>query len=823
MLKNYTTTAINNLLKNKLYSAINIIGLAIGLAACMLIVLYVQNEISYDKHWEKGDRIYRVTTTLDRTGSNPNRMSVNSWLLLPALKEYLSDDIEAGSQTSFVRPTLYIGSTRFQQNIVCVEKDFLGLFKLNILSGNMESVLGSPYRLALSEEVAQRLFGRIDVVGEVVSIQSEGDNRDDFQVQAVYRQPKNSVLNLPAITWLPPGVIRGGWLGPFSTTDYILLREGTDPARITDRLPAFTDQYVDISFLEAGPDVRPSERMSFQLQNIRDIYLHSPFEGNNPDRGNPGVVLAFSTIAFLVLFIGCINFTILSTARATQRSREVAMRKTVGASRSQLIVQFLGESFFLVFLALMLAVALIELLLPVFESLVAKDLDFNYTDPSIWISLLALLIMVSVIGGLYPAFVLSHFRPADTLKANHSIDNQGSIRLRNLLVVFQFGISIALIIATSVIYIQVQYSLNRDPGFNRENLLVVNNLRNREVSPNRITLKQQVEKLPDVINASLSGHQPMQRWGDSTHDFAFTLAGDGSGSRSIAMLFVDHDFFQTYQISLLAGRDFDKNRDVSSGFPYQRVSEQKRHSKVVINTSAARTLGFANPEDTIGKTISTISYVGQIHQFSIIGVVADTQFFTLRNEGRGEVYIVSEDRANVLAVRYRGSSQAVLTRVTEIWKSMMGDVPIATNYVDQNMSREFFKEKMQAELLVGFSLLAIIIACLGLYGSTAFSVDRRIKEIGLRKVMGATVKNIVSLLLWQFSKPVLIANIIAWPVAIFAMQRWLERFPYRLSPLLMIPICLVSGLIALAIAWFTVAGNTTRVAKRKPIKALRYE
>jgi putative ABC transport system permease protein len=464
-----------------------------------------------------------------------------------------------------------------------------------------------------------------------------------------------------------------------------------------------------------------------------------------------------------------------------------------------------------------------EVLLPVFESLVAKDLEFKYTDPSIWISLLTLLVMVSVIGGLYPAFILSHFRPADILKANYSIENQGSIRLRNLLVVFQFGISIALIIATSVIYIQVKYSLNRDPGFNRENLLIVNNLQNREVSPNRITLKQQVERLPDVINTSLSGHQPMQRWGDSTHSFPFTLAGDSSGKHPMSMLFVDHDFFQTYQIRLLVGRDFDKNRDVSSGFPYQRVSEQERQRKAVINTSAARTLGFTNPEDAIGKTISANSYVGQIHQFSIIGVVADTQFFTLRNEGRAEVYIVTDDRINVLTVRYRGSSQAILTQVTAIWNSMMGDVPIATNYVDQNMTQEFFEEQMQAELLIGFSLLAIIIACLGLYGSTAFTVDRRIKEIGLRKVMGAKVKNIVSLLLWQFSKPVLIANIIAWPVAIFAMQRWLDRFPYRFNPFLMIPICLVSGLIALAIAWFTVAGNTTRVAKSKPIKALRYE
>ena len=822
MLKNYIITAINNLIKNKLYSAINIIGLAIGLAACMLIVLYVQNETSYDKHWEKGDRIYRVTTTLDRTGSNPNKMSVNSFLLLPALKEYFIEDIEAGSQTTNVWPTMYVDSKRFQQNIVCVEKDFLEIFELNILSGSMESVLENPRRLALSEEVAQKLFGRIDVVGEVVSIEAEGDNRDDYQVQAVYRQPKNSVLNLPAITWLPPGVYRGYWHGPFATTDYILLREGTDPARITDRLPAFTDQYVDISFLEAGPDVRPSERMSFQLQNIRDIYLHSPFEGNF-NRGNPNTVLAFSAIAFLVLFIGCINFTILSTARATQRSREVAMRKTVGASRSQLIVQFLGESFCLVFLALVLAVALMELLLPVFESLVAKDLDFNYTDPSIWISLLTLLIMVSIIGGLYPAFILSHFRPADILKANRSIENQGSIRLRNLLVVFQFGISIALIIATSVIYIQVQYSLNRDPGFNRENLLIVDNLQNREVSPNRITLKQQVEKLPDVINTSLSGHQPMQRWGDSTHAFPFTLAGDSSGKHPMSMLFVDHDFFRTYQIRLLAGRDFDKNRDVSSGFPYQRVSEQERQRNVVINTSAARTLGFTNPEDAIGKTVSTSSYVGQIHHFSIIGVVADTQFFTLRNAGRAEVYIVTDDRINVLTVRYRGSSQAILTQVTAIWKSMMGDVPIATNYVDQNMAQEFSGEQVVAELLVGFSLLAIIIACLGLYGSTAFTVDRRIKEIGLRKVMGAKVKNIVSLLLWQFSKPVLIANVIAWPVAIFAMQSWLERFQYRFNSLLMIPICLVSGLIALVIAWFTVAGNTRRVAKSKPIKALRYE
>ncbi|MES2604220.1 MAG: FtsX-like permease family protein, partial [Pseudomonadota bacterium] len=789
MFKNYLTTALNNLVGNKLYSGINITGLAFGLAASILIALYVLDETSYDQHWESANRIYRVNTSAWSAGSGFVPSAYAAIPVMPALQDFFPEAIETGTRVMAFDSEITIGNQRFEEGVPRVDRGFLDMFELELLAGSLADALAEPGKVGLRADVAQRFFGAgnslAEVIGQVLTISYNGVVRD-YQVAAVYRFPAgNTVLDLPMLTLLDTSVLPpmySNW-GARTTNSYVQLLPDADAATLTADLMRFSDQNVDISSMQAGPDIRPSDRMRFELQNISAIHLNSAFDDSRAG-GNRTVVIAFTAIAVLVLLIGTINFTILSTAKATQRAREVALRKTVGAGRLELIGQFLGESFFTVLPAMLVACVLVELLLPVFEAMVGKSLQISWFAPDTLLALGLVHILVSLLGGLYPAFLLSHFRPATTLKATRLSESKGSLSLRNLLIVFQFGVSIALIIATGVIYTQVRYAMNRDPGFNRENVLVIDSLIERaEVNDRKETLKTQLLDLSAVTSATLSTHQPTQKLGLGNITSRYTASGEGSDAQVITTLGIDPDFFSTYQTEIVAGRGFSAALDQSAEiFPQQPGGPPP--SKVVINVSASRLLGFASPEAAINSQIRfTGPVTREVHDLTIIGVAADTNFYSMNAIPRAEVYSFSPGFTDVLGVRFEGNAQAILTQVTEVWRSVMGDAELSSSFVAQNMEAEFAQERVEAQLLISFSLLAIVIACLGLYGSASFSMDRRTKEIGIRKVMGAEVREIITLLLWQFSKPVLFANAIAWPLAAWAMLTWLQRFPYQIDAL----------------------------------------
>lgn len=823
MFRNYLVIAVNNLLKNKLFSFINIAGLSIGLAACILIGLYVRNETSYDRHWTDVERLYRLDTTIDRTGSNPQRVGVNAYVALPALKRDFNEAIEYGAHVMATDATeIRIGDETFSESIAQVDRDLLEIFDFEVLAGSLEATLEAPGRIALSEELALRYFGgNAEALGQTLQLTAGSA----LAVTAVYRFPeRNTVLVLPSMTLLEESRFPylNNWM-ILATQDYIKIRPGTNVADIAARLEDFTNRNVNIAQLQAGPGVEPADRVQFRFENISDVYLGAPSQVS----GSMPMVLAFSAISLLVLLIGSCNFTILSTAKATQRAREVALRKVNGACRGELILQFLGESFMLVLLATVLALALVEVALPLFESIVRRDLALDFGDPVITLGLAFLLLLVTLTGGLYPAFVLSSFRPAATLKANRSSEASGSLRLRSALVVFQFAISIALMIATAVIWLQVQYVAGRDPGFDRENLLVINNLTTRpDVAMRKMVLRERLAAEPGVVAASLSGHQPMQRVGLSTVVIGYTLGTGGGEAVQLPTLSVDYAFMDAYRIPLVAGRDFDETVDQPARFFDFTIVDPTviNEARALVNVTAARNLGFADPQEAIGAQLSGGSGFNRTRQvFTIIGVVGNTQFFSLRTEPRAELYIPEPNSTNVLTLRYEGNPQELLRRVKSIWREVMGDATLFTAFVDQLIAPEFAREQTEARMLISFSLLAIAIACLGLFGSASFNVERRTKEIGIRKVLGAEVRQIVTLMLWQFSKPVLLANVIAWPVALWAMLRWLQRFPYQIDSVVLVPLCILAGAIALSIAWLTVAGNTVRVATTKPVLALRYE
>jgi putative ABC transport system permease protein len=418
------------------------------------------------------------------------------------------------------------------------------------------------------------------------------------------------------------------------------------------------------------------------------------------------------------------------------------------------------------------------------------------------------------------------------LKSNQATDAGSSFKLRNVLVIFQFSASIILIIATAVAWFQLLYTNKHDPGFNPDNLIVVEGIAKRDISGHRKTLQQELLKLPEITNAALSNIQPRKINGGM--DILTGLRPKTSGSKqdqeiTLQGMCVDYNFFNTYEISLLSGRyffgDMDKEEPASAIFsPPNKNDEQIKARRIVINLAAARQLGYTSADEAVGEVLVQVEPGNQGYaEYLIIGVVEDSQYRNLRLEPKPEMYRLTPDLTYFLTVRYKGDYQKAVKEVKRVWHEVAGDITFKDSNVKQNLAAAFAQEEKENKVLIAFAMLAISIACMGLFGMAAFTVERRVKEIGLRKVMGAKVKDIVRLLGWNFLKPVLISNIIAWPVAIFAMQSWLERFPYRFNSLYMIPICLVSGLIALFIAWITVASNTTRVAKKNPIHALRYE
>ncbi len=826
MFKNYLITALNNLIKNKLYSTINIVGLAIGLSACIVISLYVKDQYSYDKHWENSDRIYRVNCDLDIPGREPVKFRWSPVPAMPLLEEYFNDKIEKSTRAFPSTMVIDTGDAKFEDTLVQVDPAFIEMFHLEVLSGSLENTLLQPNNIALSEKVAKRHFGEQDPIGKVLTLSLE-NYRSDYKVTAVYRIQGNTVINLPLLSLFDdintPGIYKS-WLA-FSTQSFFLLKEGVDINTLTTLMPPLIDKHVDLTPINNNPDLPSSDYMSLDFQKLEEAYIDSPWDDTSAG-GNKTIVMSFAAISILVLIIGCVNFTILTTAKATQRAREVAMRKVVGAKRKQLITQFLGESTFITLLAMLLSLGIVEIMLPVFEIIIGKNLSLDYTAPSVFLPLLVMLIFVGISGGLYPAFVLSGFKPGDTLKANQSKETSGSMSLRGVLVIFQFTVSIVLIIATGIIYTQMKYSLNRDPGYNKENLLIINQIGTSDVSKNKINpLKQELQKLSNITDVGMSQLRP-GRFPNT--NIMFSRLGQSDDSQLISITGIGYNFFKTYQIPFIAGRNYSEGRDIPE--PYVDVkditiggheSKKSEERSIIINESAARRLGFTSAEEAVGEVINTTTVSNT--NYTIIGVITDNYMSSINAPPVALVYLLSPDQPNFMTLRFKGSPHLIAKQVKSVWENVMGDKELSTVFADQLLEREFKQEQTEIKVFISFSLLAIVIACMGLFGSASFTVEKRTKEIGLRKVMGAKVKNIVSLLLWQFSKPVLIANIIAWPVAIFAMHYWLERFTYQFNSLLMIPICLTSGLIALIIAWLTVSGNTTRVAKSKPIKALRYE
>lgn len=829
LLQNYITSAWRNLVKHKLYSAINVLGLAIGLAAVMMITLFVRDELGYDAMWSKADNIYRTDITFSVPGREPMHAAATPGIALPFYRKDFPQ-IEYSTRVQPMNPSITRDENTIVEGIALVDAEVVDVFDFNVIAGDIRATLADNSSIALNQELATKYFGEEDPINQVLSLDYSGLVRD-YKVTAVYEDfPDASTVYMPAFAlideadWTERQWMFGNWYSVNSMT-YLALRDGTDPASITDVFPEFINRNFS-AFPMGGDDAKTTDFITMGMMNIQDIHLRDSGLGAG-QTGSYSTVMTFAAIAVLILIIASINFMNLSTARASKRAREVSMRKVVGASRAQLIVQFLGESIMITLLGLVIALAIAELALPSFASFMNKELSMDYASLDM-LQITGLALFVGLVGGLYPAFILSNFRPASVLKANQSSETSAGSLLRTTLVVIQFAVSIGLFVSTGVIYGQTLYAKTMDVGFNRDNVLIINRVSREGTTEHQASIINELRARNDVFSSvtSVSSAPGSTQENNNIARTEDTPNGEG---QLIGQRTVNFEFFKTYQIPIIAGRTYDPDRSDFSPDTETLRANPGLTGTIIVNEAALGLLSLGTPQEAVGKMIFVMAGNGPNDPLQlgleIIGVVPSVNFDSIKQDIRPEMYQINENlnRMNVILARFKGDPAEATAIAEAMWKDRITDIPFSSSFVDVAMATQYQAEEREAQMLAGFSALAILVACLGLYGLASFTAERRTKEIGIRKVMGARIFDIVKLLIWQFSKPVMIANLIAWPTAYYFMSGWLESFVYRLDNIYIFGLCILAGIVALLIAWGTVAGNAIRVAKTNPIKALRYE
>ena len=830
MWRNYWTVAVRALAKSRTYSIINIAGLAIGMAACIMILLYIRYERSYDSWLPDVQDTYELQTWRPHPSDGQPFFEQMSTYSSEAAIQKGYPQIEHAAYLQDAGPVFVKdGQAYSTKGWMFTDDDFLKTVSLPLIVG---TTLTQPQTAVITQGEAMKRFGTDQVVGRTLTVISRGVKRD-FKINGVIRDvPKNSSLKLSAIMRLDyvafnsdnPNFLtcwgcHSGWV-------FLKLRPGSDVKAMQAEEPAWEKRNIPDD-PTVGIKYNSGDEDDWHFVNLRDVHLGKAQYASMTPGNDERTIATFAIIALLILGMAVVNFTNLATARASQRAREVALRKVLGATRGQLIVQFVAESVLISAVSMLIGLALVELLVTPFAAFLDADLALRYLGKGgILLPALALTILVGIISGLYPAFFLSRFQPAQVLKANRSAaETPGSGRLRAALVVLQFAVSIGLIICTAVIYGQTVYARHVDPGYKRDHILQIEDLSRAQLWPLAEGIVQRAERTPGVVAAGLTGI------GINTDDDNnnFIIPPGSNQQVLIGQYDVGEGFFEAMGLKLLSGRWFDANREVDDStvpYPEQPAVEKAIHDRgmnVVINQYAAHNLGFKSPADAVGKVVRG-DMVGNhlgLMNVTIIGVVGDSRFRTVRTPIEPIMFHKVRTGPSWMIVRYNGDPQAVKAALEREWKQVTTDVPFTAKFSDDIMADMYKKEDARAQVFAGFSLLAVIIGCLGLFGLAAFTAERRTKEIGIRKVLGARTRDIVRLLVWQFSRPVIIANIIAWPIAWWMMRDWLNGFDQRIA-LTPVPF-IIAGAIAFGVAIATVVGHAIKVARANPIHALRYE
>lgn len=790
MLKNYFTIAFRNLVRNKLFTGLNILGLAIGLACSMFIFLWVQDEISYDRFNANADKIYRVTAKLS---------DVQAAVTPPPLAAAIEAEIPAIEKATRLIPLhkmITAGTKKFdEKNIYCADTNFLKIFSYPLLKGNLSVALSSPDAVVLTEATAKKYFRSAEaVMGKAIYIDNDITGTSLTVTGVLKNIPSNSHLQFDLL---------------LSTKLY----DRMGNAGVWDNYAAYVYFQLDDNFKATPNAINAMERQinaiknksdqsgthsSLSIQALTDIHLHSNFMLDVGGQGNSRQVTIFSLVAVFILLIACINFMNLSTAISSQRAKEVGMRKTVGAQKRQLIFQFMSESVMLCFISLAVAVMLVVLLLPVFNQLASKSISLHLLDMKTVAALLGTAVVVGVLSGSYPAFILSSFDIQKTLKGVQD-SATGKRSFISGLIVLQFAISVILMISTLVVYQQLQFIKNRNIGFDKDNLLYVQMPQVGDLKDNKDALNAMLSQHPGIGDYTITDHLPTYL----TTGAPLQWPGmDPQKQVMASRLRTDENFIKTFGMRLIAGRFFSDDFKADD-------------SSYVVNETALKAMGM--PMATaIGKKIIMNEREG-----TIIGVVKDFNFkpiqqpiepLLIRNNFAGGYLVMRASSDNV---------SHVIEQIKEVFGSIYGDYPFFYGFVNEDLSKLYVTEQRMGKLFTIFSVLSIIIATLGLFGLTTYAVQKRTKEIGIRKVLGASVAGVITLLSKDFVKLVLIATVIAVPIAWYAMDSWLQDFAYRIE--LRWWMFALAGLLAMIIALMTVSFQSVKAALVNPVKSLRSE
>lgn len=833
MWRNYLTVGVRSLLKSRVYAAINILGLAIGMAACLLILLFVRYELTYDAHLPESDRAYQLQTyyTDPQTGEK-NDLQMAAYVSKGALLK----DFPQIEKSVYVLGTgpiaLRNGQAYEVDKAAYVDGNLLDILRFPMVQGDAATALAKPNDVVLTESEARRLFGSENPMGKTLTLVSRGRSMD-FRVTGILKDmPRNSHAKWSLIARIdmqafnadqPQFLTQWGWQSGWV---YVKLRPGADAADINRQIPAWEKRNIPTETF-GDQTYNQGDFSDYALVNIRDVHLGTAQNGSMTPGNDRRSIVTFAVVALLILGMACVNFVNLATARASQRAREVALRKVLGASRRQLIGQFMFESVLIAGLAMLVALAIVELTVAPVAAFLKADLAMTYFGRGgLLPPILALTVIVGLAGGVYPALVLSRFQPSRVLKANKSsTDADGSGRLRGALVVAQFAVSIGLIICTAVVYAQTVYARTVDPGYKRDGLIQIQAIGRRQTWPMVDTLVSELTRVEGVTSV---GRTTIGIDTKNNTNTGVQLPGR-KDPVTIGTYNVDTGFFDTMGIRLVAGRLFDRNRpmdDSTTPFPEDPAAERAiagRGVNVVANELAIKRLGFASPQEAVGKQVklSIRPEYGGVMPATIIGVVQDSRFRSIRDPLDAIFFQYTRTGHGALLVRYHGDPGAVRDRIAAVWKRLFPEVPFDGKFSDEIIGELYAAEAARAEMFAAFAALAVIVGCLGLFGLATFTAERRTKEIGIRKVLGARTRDIVRLLVWQFTRPVIIANLIAWPVAWWVMRDWLNGFDDRIA-LGPTPF-LAAGALALAIAIGTIAAHAVKVASANPIRALRYE
>ena len=807
MIKELIKHSVRSFSRQKNYVIINILGLSIGIACSLLIAMYVIYELSYDKYNDKAYRIYRVILDGKIGGQEVKASSTASPVGPAMLQEFpeVEDYTRFNNQGNTI---IKYGEKNFSEEAyVEADSSFFKIFSIPLLKGDINTVLDAPKKVVISELTANKIFGDEDPMDKMLKI---GNDSSLYKVTGVFKDiPGNSHFeaNIIGSFLSNPRANDNYWLSNSFAT-YLLLKEGADYKAVNAKTPEMIAKYVgpllqQILGISIEDFLSQGNKYSMFLQPLLNIHLQPEIQQDSKPANDPKYLYIFISIAMLIIIIAAINFMNLSTAQAAKRAKEVGIKKVSGSSKGLLIKQFLTESMILSFIALLLAILFIELFLPYFNSLLQVELNMNYVKN--WYSIPALLfitIFVGLLSGVYPAFYLSAFKPVQVLKGSIK-DNMKNGKLRSVLVILQFSISIILIIGTTIMYRQINYMQNKDLGFEKEQLLVI---QRAEVIGTRIkSFKEELLKINGVLKATASTALPAHNNNNNGH----MVEGRREETLLLETNWVDYDYLETIGLTLSEGRFFDRNypTDVDA---------------VVINERAVHHYNFSPALGT--RFIQDLANPDSVSYSPVIGVVKDFHFRSLQTEITPYIFVFKNDNQNWGFITVRLSNNNLKTTINSIenvWKEFSGNEPMQYFFLDESFNNLYKEEAHNSKLAIIFTILAILIASLGLFGLTSFTVEQRTKEIGIRKAMGATIASIFYLIAKEIIILISISTLIAWPFIYYVANNWLQNYHYRIN--LNAFDFLIGFIIAIVIAVITISYRTIRSAKANPVDSLRYE